>query len=107
TYRDGTAIRETADAPIVSDLNELASPHLTLDTGSHGRSVCIEAQRCCVFRCSFCFYNKDLSIRNRRFDLDRVEAEIDHWLQQDIRELYLMDPIFHLTAAQSAGRCHI
>jgi radical SAM superfamily enzyme YgiQ (UPF0313 family) len=105
TYRDGTAIRETADAPIVSDLNELASPHLTLDTDLTGRSVCIETQRGCVFRCNFCFYNKDLSIRNRRFDLDRVEAEIDHWLQQDIRELYLMDPIFNLNAARARDIC--
>ena len=37
------------------------------------RVVCIETQRGCVFRCSFCFYNQDLSIRNRRFDLERVK----------------------------------
>lgn len=105
TYREGTAIRATADAPIVTNLNQLASPHLTLDTDLTGRSVCIETQRGCVFRCNFCFYNKDLSIRNRRFDLDRVEAEIDHWLQQDIRELYLMDPIFNLNAARAREIC--
>ena len=105
TYRDGARIRENDDAPIVTNLNELASPHLTLDTDLSGRSVCIETQRGCVFRCNFCFYNKDLSIRNRRFDLDRVEAEIDHWLQQDIRELYLMDPIFNLNAARARDIC--
>ena len=105
TYRDGATIRENADAPIVTDLNQLASPHLTLDTDLTGRSVCIETQRGCVFRCNFCFYNKDLSIRNRRFDLDRVEAEIDHWLQRDIRELYLMDPIFNLNAARAREIC--
>ena len=105
TYRDGATIRANGDAPIVTDLNQLASPHLTLDTDLTGRSVCIETQRGCVFRCNFCFYNKDLSIRNRRFDLDRVEAEIDHWLQQDIRELYLMDPIFNLHAARALEIC--
>jgi anaerobic magnesium-protoporphyrin IX monomethyl ester cyclase len=105
TYRDGVTIRENGDAPIVTNLNELASPHLTLDTDLTGRSVCLETQRGCVFRCNFCFYNKDLSIRNRRFDLDRVEAEIDHWLQQDIRELYLMDPIFNLNAARAKDIC--
>jgi radical SAM superfamily enzyme YgiQ (UPF0313 family) len=105
TYRDGDQIRETDDAPIVSDLNELASPHLTLDTDLTGRSVCLETQRGCVFRCHFCFYNKDLSIRNRRFDLDRVKEEIAHWLRQDIRELYLMDPIFNLNAARAKEIC--
>jgi len=105
SYRDGATIRENGDAPIVTNLNELASPHLTFDTDLSGRSVCIETQRGCVFRCNFCFYNKDLSIRNRRFDLDRVEAEIDHWLQQDIRELYLMDPIFNLHAARAREIC--
>ncbi|HMF96929.1 MAG TPA: radical SAM protein [Vicinamibacterales bacterium] len=104
-YRDGDAIRDTGDAPIVRDLNELASPHLTLDPDLTGRSVCIETQRGCVFRCNFCFYNKDLSIRNRRFDLDRVKEEIAHWLRQDIRELYLMDPIFNLNAARAKEIC--
>jgi anaerobic magnesium-protoporphyrin IX monomethyl ester cyclase len=105
TYRDADGIRATCDAPIVQDLNELASPHLTLDSDLTGRSVCIETQRGCVFRCNFCFYNKDLSIRNRRFDLDRVKQEIAHWLRQDIRELYLMDPIFNLNAARAKEIC--
>ncbi|HKB10473.1 MAG TPA: radical SAM protein [Vicinamibacterales bacterium] len=105
TYRNGGAVVETADAPILTHLDELASPHLTLDTDLTGRSVCIETQRGCVFRCNFCFYNKDLSIRNRRFDLDRVKEEIAHWLRQDIRELYLMDPIFNLNAARAKEIC--
>src|SRR6185503_8948584 len=92
---------ETADAPIVSDLNELASPHLTLDTDLTGRSVCIETQRGCVFRCNFCFYNKDLSIRNRRFDLDRVTREILYWLDKDVASIYLMDPVFNLNAQRT------
>jgi len=105
TYRDERGIHDTADAPIVTDLNALASPHLTLGTDLTGRSVCLETQRGCVFRCTFCFYNKDLSIRNRRFDLDRVKEEIAYWLRQDIRELYLMDPIFNLHAARAKEIC--
>jgi radical SAM superfamily enzyme YgiQ (UPF0313 family) len=58
-----------------------------------------------VFRCSFCFYNKDLSIRNRRFDLDRVKDEIAYWLDRDIKELYLMDPVFNLNAARAKEIC--
>jgi len=131
TWRDGEAIRKTGDAPILSDLNLLPSPHLTLRTPLSattdcrlsatadctssatadcardlaGRVVCIETQRGCVFRCSFCFYNKDLSIRNRRFDLERVKRELRHALAQDADEIYLMDPIFNLHAERAKEIC--
>ena len=105
TYRRAGAIVEAPDAPIVADLNQLASPHLSLSIDLTGRIVCLETQRGCVFRCNFCFYNKDFSIRNRRFDMDRVKAEIDRSLRQDIAELYLMDPIFNLHAARAKEIC--
>ena len=105
TYRTEAGIHANDDAPIVRDLDELPSPHLTLPTDLTGRTVCLETQRGCVFRCNFCFYNKDLSIRNRRFDLERVKEEIAHWLRQDVRELYLMDPIFNLNAGRAKDIC--
>jgi hypothetical protein len=67
--------------------------------------VCIETQRGCVFRCNFCFYNKDYSLRNRRFALDRVKEELKIALAQDIHELYLMDPVFNLNAARAKEIC--
>lgn len=98
-------ITEHGDAPIVLDLGTLASPHTRGYVAHAQRIVCVETQRGCVFRCSFCFYNKDLSIRNRRFDLARVEDELGYWLQQDIRQLYLMDPVFNLNAARAKEIC--
>lgn len=98
-------IRERPDAEIVADLGELASPQMRDDVDYDGRIVCVETQRGCVFRCSFCFYNKDLSIRNRRFDLDRVKAELAFWLDRDITQLYLMDPVFNLNAARAKEIC--
>ena len=105
TFRCGSAIRDTPDAPILADLNELPSPHLTLTEGFDRRVICLETQRGCVFRCNFCFYNKDLSIRNRRFELGRVEQELRHWLGRDVDEIYLMDPIFNLNAARAKAIC--
>jgi radical SAM family protein len=90
---------------ILTDLNELPSPHVTLGLESAGRVICLETQRGCVFRCNFCFYNKDLSIRNRRFGLERVERELLHWLARDVDEIYLMDPIFNLHAARAKAIC--
>lgn len=102
--RDG-AIVDTGDAPILRDLNVLASPHTDRFATTGKRVVCVETQRGCVFRCSFCFYNKDLSIRNRRFDLERVTREIGFWLERDAVELYLMDPVFNLNAERAKEIC--
>lgn len=104
-FRTGDEVVETDEAPILQDLNHLASPHMRAYFEPAGRIICVETQRGCVFRCNFCFYNKDLSIRNRRFDLDRVKDEIRFWLQQDVRELYLMDPIFNLNAERAKEIC--
>jgi radical SAM superfamily enzyme YgiQ (UPF0313 family) len=99
-------IYETKNAPILKDLNHIPSPH-RIRYGEHkGRAICLETQRGCVFNCNFCFYNKDLSIRNRRFDLARVKEEIFFWLQQEVDEIYLMDPVFNLNAARAKEICH-
>jgi radical SAM superfamily enzyme YgiQ (UPF0313 family) len=103
--RSAGGIVETGAAPILQDLNQLPSPHLCLSESFEDRVVCIETQRGCVFRCNFCFYNKDLSIRNRRFDLERVKEEILFWLERDVAEIYLMDPIFNLYADRAKEIC--
>jgi radical SAM superfamily enzyme YgiQ (UPF0313 family) len=104
-FRRGGEIVDTGDAPILSDLNTLASPHTERFATNEKRVVCVETQRGCVFRCNFCFYNKDLSIRNRRFDLERVKREILFWLERDAVELYLMDPVFNLNAERAKEIC--
>jgi anaerobic magnesium-protoporphyrin IX monomethyl ester cyclase len=104
--RDGERLVGHADAPIV-DLDSLPSPHQRGYVNHSGRFACFETQRGCVFRCSFCFYNKGLSIRNRRFDMARVEEDLRFWLSQDIRELYFMDPVFNLNATRAKEICRI
>jgi anaerobic magnesium-protoporphyrin IX monomethyl ester cyclase len=108
-FRDGASIVDTGDAPLVQDLDELPSPHLiSSQSSSAGRIVCLETQRGCVFKCNFCFYNKDLSLRNRRFDLERVKRELLRWLgpaSEDVYSIYLMDPVFNLNAARAKDIC--
>jgi len=103
--RRGATIVEHERAPIVKELDTLPSPHLARFYDARGRVACIETQRGCVFRCNFCFYNKDLSIRNRRFGLDRVKAEILEALRGGASEIYLMDPIFNLHAERAKEIC--
>lgn len=104
-FRDGESIVENDDAPVVDDLDQIPSPHVRRYADYQGRVVCLETQRGCVFRCNFCFYNKDFSLRNRRFDIERVKEEILFWLDQDIQELYLMDPVFNLNAERAKEIC--
>lgn len=104
-FRKGDAVVETGDAIILRDLNLLPSPHNDKYVTYEGRVASIETQRGCVFRCNFCFYNKDLSIRNRRFDLERVKDEILYWLRRDVHSIYLMDPVFNLNAERAKDIC--
>jgi radical SAM superfamily enzyme YgiQ (UPF0313 family) len=105
SFRNGQQVVESGPAPIVKDLNEYPSPHLERYLDYKGRVVCLETQRGCVFECNFCFYNKDYSIRNRRFALERVKAELLIALEQEVEEIYLMDPVFNLNAARTKEIC--
>jgi radical SAM superfamily enzyme YgiQ (UPF0313 family) len=104
-FRRGDEVVDTADAVILRDLNLLPSPHQDKYVTFKGRVAQIETQRGCVFRCNFCFYNKDLSIRNRRFELDRVKRELHYWLNRDVNSIYLMDPVFNLNAERAKEIC--
>ena len=104
-FRDGEAVVDTGAAPLVKRLDDYPSPHLARYLDYTGRAVCIETQRGCVFQCNFCFYNKDYSLRNRRFELERVKEELLLVLSQDVDEIYLMDPVFNLNAARAKEIC--
>ncbi len=107
SFRDGDLVIDNDEAPLIKDVNELPSPHLAAadEIDYRGRVICIETQRGCVFKCNFCFYNKDLAVRNRRFDLERVKAELLHWLARDVEQIYLMDPVFNLHAGRAKDIC--
>jgi anaerobic magnesium-protoporphyrin IX monomethyl ester cyclase len=104
-FRCGEEIYETAEAFVLKDLNKVPSPHVIRYGNYKGRIICLETQRGCVFNCNFCFYNKDLSIRNRRFSLDRIKEEISFWLNQEVHQIFLMDPVFNLNAARTKEIC--
>jgi len=90
----GERIVDTGPERFVRDINNLPTAYRDFGSYSYkGKYACIETQRGCVFTCNFCFFNKDLPIRNRRFDAGRVDREITYLLQQDINHLYFMDPI--------------
>jgi hypothetical protein len=106
SFRDAAGtIVESGAAALVKSLDDYPSPHLERYIDYTRRVVCIETQRGCVFKCNFCFYNKDYSLRNRRFALDRVKKELRFALEQDVMEIYLMDPVFNLNAPRAKEIC--
>src|SRR5258706_2635636 len=106
--RQGDRVIDTGPEAFVTDLNALPSPYRDYSSYSYkDRFACIETQRGCVFTCNFCFFNKDTPIRNRRVDPARVNEEITYLLQQDIRQLYFMDPIFNLNAKRAKEICRL
>lgn len=105
--QDGRVV-DTGPERFVKDLNTLPSPYRDFRSYSYDRTfACIETQRGCVYTCNFCFFNKDLPIRNRRLDPARVDEDITYLLQQDIRQLYFMDPIFNLNAKRAKDICRL
>jgi anaerobic magnesium-protoporphyrin IX monomethyl ester cyclase len=106
--RQGDRIVDTGPERFVRDLNQLPTPYRDFEPQSYtGRYACIETQRGCVYTCNFCFFNKDLPIRNRRVDPARVDQEIAYLLEQDIKQLYFMDPIFNLNAKRAKEICRL
>jgi radical SAM superfamily enzyme YgiQ (UPF0313 family) len=105
---NGDRVIDTGPERFVRDLNQLPTAYRDFRSYSYkDKYACIETQRGCVFTCNFCFFNKDLPIRNRRFDPARVDEEITYLLQQDIKQLYFMDPIFNLNAKRAKEICRL
>ncbi|HVZ22674.1 MAG TPA: radical SAM protein [Vicinamibacterales bacterium] len=104
--RSGDRVVDTGPERFVRNLGDLPSPHRDFVSYA-GKYACVETQRGCVYECNFCFFNKDLPIRNRRLEVDRVDREIKYLLDQDIRCLYFMDPIFNLNVKRAKEICRL
>lgn len=80
-------------------LETLASPFLegVVDVAQHRHYLRWETQRGCPYRCSFCQHREaDARPVRRRFDLDRIDLELQMFAQHDVRELAVLDPVFNL-----------
>lgn len=82
TYRakDGNVVRN-ADAPRIKDLDMLPSAYLTglFDPymGLHDLFVILETNRGCPYGCTFCDWGSATASKIRKFDLERVLAEVE------------------------------
>lgn len=91
---------QTPDRPLLENVNLLPSPYLLgmfdyLVDHRHSTEyqVILETNRGCPFGCSFCFWG-NATRRIRKFDLERVQAEINWLSQHQIEFVYGADANF-------------
>ena len=95
--RGGTVVR-TPDRERLADLDEIPSPYLT-GLFDHIEPVrlwypILESNRGCPYGCTFCDWGSATLSRIRKFDLDRVKAEIDWVVDRGAMGIGLADANF-------------
>ena len=98
SFRLGDRIVTTPDRERISDLDSIPSPYLTglFDSfaAGPGRAAMIETNRGCPYGCTFCDWGSATNSRIRKFDLDRVFAEIEWCAQRGFDNISLCDANF-------------
>lgn len=75
------------------DLSRLPSPWLAGLVKPREGGVLWELARGCPFRCAYCYEGKgDRGIRH--FPKSRIEAELDLFVRQGVRQAFVLDPTF-------------
>ena len=81
SYRDGDSVVHTADRDRIEDLDTIPSPFLTGLFDAYGKAgnqrVTIETNRGCPYGCTFCDWGSATLSRIRKYDIDRVFAELE------------------------------
>jgi hypothetical protein len=98
SYRDGDRVVRTADRDRIADLDTIPSPYLTGLFDLYGRvphvSATIETNRGCPYGCTFCDWGSATLSRIRKFDIERVFAELEWCARSHIKAVGLADANF-------------
>lgn len=79
----------------LSNLDAIPSPWLNgiIDAGQYP-GILWQLARGCGFACDFCFDSRDRH-GVRRFSLERVEAELRHFVSQGVSQVFVLDSTFN------------
>jgi hypothetical protein len=98
SFRLGDEIVHTEDRERIVDLDQIPSPYLTgivePYAAAQGQMVIIETNRGCPYGCTFCDWGSATLSRIRKFDLDRVFAELEWCAQNKVSRVFLADANF-------------
>jgi hypothetical protein len=99
SFRDRDRVVRTASRDRIADLNEIPSPVLLglyegfLPAGGGPGGINLETNRGCPYGCTFCDWGSATLSRIRKFDLDRVFAELE-WCARNGFKVVLCDANF-------------
>ena len=98
TFRLGDEIIRTADRDRIVDLDVLPSPYLDGTFAAFGDGHCstaiIETNRGCPYGCTFCDWGSATLSRIRKFDLERVFAELEWCAKNRVLRVFVADANF-------------
>lgn len=100
TFRGpGGEVIRNPDRERLSNLDDLPSPYLTgefdhIPASAWVYCMSVETNRGCPYGCTFCDWGSSTLSRIRKFDLDRVTAEINWAAQRQVSSLNLTDANF-------------
>jgi radical SAM superfamily enzyme YgiQ (UPF0313 family) len=100
----------TAERARIDDIDALPSPYLADCFDHYGGGVVaaiLETNRGCPFACTFCDWGSATASKIRRFDLERVKAEIDWIGRRGVRVLWIADANFGIFARDIEIAAHI
>lgn len=97
TYRTANGAHRTGDRERIADIDTIPSPYLTglfEEFGSVRAGAVIETNRGCPYGCTFCDWGSATLSKVRRFDLDRVFAELEWSARHQIEDASIADANF-------------
>src|SRR5690606_32270922 len=100
SFRDGDRVVRTAPRERIADLNTVPSPVLLgiyegfLPAGGGPGGLNIETNRGCPYGCTFCDWGSATLSRVRKFDLDRVFAELEWCARNKVQTVGIADANF-------------
>ena len=99
SFLDGDAFVKTGSRHRVKTLDQLASPFLDgtfepLFERPYKFHVIWETNRGCPFDCSFCYWGSNLKAKISKFGIDRLDAEMDWFVDHRIDFIYAADANF-------------
>ncbi len=98
TYRSDDGPVRTPDRDRFAELDAIPSPYLTglFDGYANGaaRFVILESNRGCPYGCTFCDWGSATLSRIRKFDHERVDAELEWCARNQVSTLLLADANF-------------
>jgi radical SAM superfamily enzyme YgiQ (UPF0313 family) len=97
-FRLGDEVIRTGERDRITDIDTVPSPYLTGIFDSQGEvgitHVTIETNRGCPYGCTYCDWGSATTSRIRKFDLERVFAELEWCAQHQAESIWVADANF-------------